>query len=186
MDLLSCNNYYNLPEYSGKNIFYTKSLSSKVFSILNVVFTSPFYVLFIYLGFINSHNFELIAVTLFAVTGVGGFGYIAALNFRKIKVNEHGISLINAFGKVIKHFDWDNIEHIHALIGPINVKFGHRIYISTDPQILAAPNAYTASSPEYMIIYYRPQIIHCIIKYWGNGINDYNLPKIWRQYIDKL
>ena len=187
MDFINYNKYENIPKYTGKDTFYVTSMFSRITGIAVPIAFAIFY-LILGVAIWNSTARELvyiplqigIAIIIFMLCLVAG-------RYKKVKVSEEGISLINVFGNSIKHFEWDNIEQIHVLIGISTLESNYKFFVSTNPfKIFGLNWRYTASSPEYMVIKYNPQIIHCILQYWDGDIDNYDDPKSWQRYIARI
>jgi len=187
MDFFDNSLYEDLPKYKGKDTFYATNIVIRIEATIILIVPTLFFMILAYTNYDIDDMFGFwlfIALTLIDITG---FGWLTARCYKKIVVNETGISLINFRGKTIKFFDWNNIENIHVSLRPFrNLKSQCLFYISTDPIKLTGSDRYDASNPEYIIANYSPEIIHCIMQYWDKMIDFYNYPTCWEKYIDKL
>jgi len=186
MDFFNYNLYKDIPAYEGTDTFYARHIALRIESIVLIVLFSLPSLALTYLFYKNSDTYSSTIFSILALLTISSFGYLAVVCHRKATINENGVFLISYNGKTIKFFEWDNIEHIHVLISlGSNSKSQTKFYISTDPLKIYGLGKKTASSPEYMVISYRPEIIHCIIKYWDRKIDNYDDSESWHKYINK-
>lgn len=187
MDFNNYNQYENIPKYTGKDTFYVTNIFNRTALIVCLI---SFIVFYLIIGSViwNSQNVELIFFPLYmGAISIGGFLYFIIINFRRIRVSDEEIVLLNIFGNSIKHFEWDNIENIYVPIGLSSLASDYKFYISTNPfKTNGSEWRYTAISPEYIVMKYNPKIIHCIIQYWDKKIDNYDEPKSWQRYIARI
>lgn len=188
MNFFNYNLYEGLPKYQGKDKFHVFSAGHRAFSIVICIlmcFPTLFYAAFVL--FTDSLDpadyFSFLGIPLF----MSAFSFfLVKVSHRKIVINKSGVSLISSCGRTIKHFEWDNIEHIHVLLPLNNITSPYKFYISTSPLSIHSLARNTFSSAEYMVIFYSPEIIHCILQFWDKKIDNYDEPKSWQKYVDKL
>lgn len=188
MKFFDYNLYEKLPKYQGKDKFHIHSASHRAFSIIICVFMSlPIFVFNLVLLFTRNLTYEdLFSAFAPLLLIFAFFFFLVKVSHRKIIINKSGVSLKSSCGRTIKHFDWDNIEHIHVLL-PINsLTPPYKFYISTDPMPKLSLGSNTVNSSEYMVISYKPEIIHCILQFWDKKIGNYDEPKSWEKYVNKL
>jgi len=183
MDFFNYNLYEELPKYEGEDTFFAISAATRIQgTIFLIIFGLPF-LLLAFATYDKADISTFLSFIAFALLEIIIFGYVVSVCYRKIVINESGISLLSFRGKTIKFFNWDKIENIHVLIG---LTSSYKFYISTDPFKIYGLGSNTASSPEYIIAHYSPEIIHCILQYWDKMIDNYDDPKSWKEYVEKL
>lgn len=172
--------YSLLKKYEGKNIFIVKGRGFLWIMIVLFMYITSLFVLLETVD--GSYNSSIIWISYITILLVMFIWYLRL----KVRIDENGVSLIKG-NKVSKTLKWGKIKSIGISLNIFGYSsiFGF-MYISTRT-LKGEPIFDQYIEKNYLVLLKpSPQAIHCILKYWDNGIKNLDTQKNWYKYINRL
>ncbi len=107
-------------------------------------------------------------------------------SLKQVTINNEGVSLDNSAKPEIVHFNWDEIKVIGIDVAPDGKRIPWGFLYFTTKEIkqdIVIPQYFEA--PYFIVMNYRPKIVHCILQYWDKEIKNLEAMKSWYRYINK-